>query len=552
MTLPGETELKASLETLVVEMRELRMQLEARQRADIVNARLAAIVESSDDAIISKSLDGIVATWNAGATRIFGYTSAEMVGQPILRLLPADRKAEEQNILERLRRGERVDHFNTVRVAKDGHLIDVSLTISPIRDSSGKIVGASKIARDITAQRRYESELAKAKEAAEQANAAKDQFLAVLSHELRTPLMPVLAGLTLMERGGLSAAEIASEIVSMRRHVGLEVQLIDDLLDHTRIGRGKVRLQREFVDVHDLLGAVVSMCRPDLDAKGIQVVFNRGAEAAFLWGDGRRLHQVFWNLIKNALKFTPAGGTIVVRTDNHGLELIVQVTDSGIGISPEQISRIFQPFEQGDSSIARQFGGLGLGLSISKSFVELHEGRIEVRSEGRGKGATFTVVLPHAMVRPVLSPNVPAPRAHRAGHSRSVLLVEDHADTRRLLSRLLRSRGHRVDTADSIAEAKLLLATNVYEVLVSDIGLPDGSGMELMNVARPGTYGIAVTGFGMPEDERQSLEAGFSLHLAKPVNPEKLEAAIESAPVNAGMAALSANDAPERINAPAG
>jgi PAS domain S-box-containing protein len=526
----GIPDLSPQLDRILAELCVLREQQEARSALDILNARLAAIVESSDDAIISKSLQGIIQTWNAGATRIFGYTAAEMIGQPILKLLPDDRKHEEVAILERLCRGERMDHFVTQRVSKDGRIIDVSLTISPIRDASGNVVGASKIARDITQQRRYEADLKAAKDEAERANAAKDQFLAVLSHELRTPMMPVLAGLTLIERGTLSPEELAQEIASMRRHVALEVQLIDDLLDHTRISRGKVQLQREITDVHELLRAVIAMCRPEFAAKDLEIFLHPGAEAGHVWGDAKRLHQVFWNLVKNAIKFTPAGGRIVIRTTNHGSTLIVQVTDTGIGIAPDQVDRIFQPFEQGGRVITRQFGGLGLGLAISKSFVELHDGRLEASSEGRGKGATFTVTLPHAMVQPLPPGPSVRPSGRKPIHARTVLLVEDHPDTRRLLARILQGRGHRVDTAGTVAEAAGLLEKKQYDVLVSDIGLPDGSGVDVMRVARRNgkTWGIAVSGFGMPEDEKQSREAGFSLHIAKPVDPEQLEAAIET------------------------
>jgi PAS domain S-box-containing protein len=538
---PHTPDVAAHLEHIRAELRALREQQETRRQIDILNARLAAIVESSDDAIISKSLQGIVMTWNEGATRIFGYSAAEMVGQPIMKLLPPERAHEEHNILERLCRGERVDHFVTQRVARDGRVIDVSLTISPIRDTSGNIIGASKIARDITQQRRHESELKAAKDEAERANAAKDHFLAVLSHELRTPMMPVLAGLTLIERGNVPPEELSREIASMRRHVALEVQLIDDLLDHTRISRGKVQLQREITDVHELLRAVVAMCRPESAAKDIEILLLPGADAAHVWGDSKRLHQVFWNLVKNAVKFTPAGGRIVLRTTNHGTQLIVQVIDTGIGILPDQSERIFQAFEQGDRLITRQFGGLGLGLAISRSFVELHDGRLEASSAGRGKGSTFTVTLPHAMVQPLPPGPTVRPSGRKVIHTRTILLVEDHPDTRRLLARILQGRGHRVDTAGTVAEAAGLLEKKQYDVLVSDIGLPDGSGVDVMRLARSrgNAFGIAVSGFGMPEDEEQSREAGFSLHIAKPVDPEKLEAAIESLGLSVARGSLA-------------
>ncbi len=542
-----EEEILAAMQDLKEEVASLRGDVEARQRADELNSKLAAIVESSDDAIISKTLEGIVMTWNSGAERIFGYTAAEMIGQSILKIVPADRKEEEPKILERLRRGERVDHFATIRQAKDGRLLHVSLTISPVRNAAGKIIGASKIARDITRQMEIEEELKRSKEDAERLNAEKDQFLAVLSHELRTPLMPVLAGLSLIEGRKLTERELLDEVVTMRRNVELEAQLIDDLLDHTRISRGKIQLKREMTNLHELVDAVVGMCEHEIRSKDLSVAQQLSATKHYAIMDPKRVQQVLWNLVKNAIKFTAKGGWVEIRTLNvpaHGgangsdmatvdETLVVEVQDSGIGISPELIHRIFHPFEQGSMTITKRFGGLGLGLSISRSFVEMHGGRLEATSEGRGRGATFRMVLPGAMVRPKEVPIVPvaSARGERVHGGLRVLLVEDHADTRRMLARLLRERGYRVEQAGTVAEARERVELGSYDVLVSDIGLPDGSGLEVMEHARrmrggEDQRGIAVSGFGTPEDEKASRDAGFRMHLAKPIDVDRLDKAI--------------------------
>jgi PAS domain S-box-containing protein len=524
-----------ALEELRKEVRELRLQNQGRRDADIVNARLAAIVDSSDDAIVSKTLEGIVTTWNNGAVRIFGYRPEEIIGKPINILIPANRQEEEPRILERLARGERVDHFATQRMTKDGRLIDVSLTISPVRNGQGQIVGASKIARDITEQRQHENELKAAKDAAEQANSAKDHLLAVLSHELRTPLMPLMTTLSLIEKGMVSGPELVQEAASMRRHLQLECQLIDDLLDHTRISRGKIQLARNIVDAHQLVQAVLKMCDSEFTQKHLQIEVDLQAQAQFVLADGRRLQQVLWNLMKNAVKFTPKGGRIIIRSFNGGPDgelLHISVTDTGIGIASDAIQRIFNPFEQENQMITRRFGGLGLGLAISKSFMELHHGRLDVSSPGRGKGATFTLTLPEATMAAPVAPLHQSPQPGSGVRAR-ILLVEDHEETRRLMSRLLGSYGHEVRVAENVAVAIEDLKGNGYDVIISDIGLPDGSGLDVIKYAReqaqarghgPGSVrGIAVSGFGSEDDERLSRNAGFDAHLVKPIDIERLD-----------------------------
>jgi len=524
-------QLLAEIESLNARIVELLRQAKAGVREGEAQARLAAIVESSDDAIVSKTLQGIIMTWNKGAERIFGYTAAEVVGKAINIIIPPDRQHEEPKILERLGRGERVDHFETIRMRKDGRLINVSVTISPVRDATGRIIGASKVARDITLQKQFEKELKEAKDAAEAANRAKDHFLSVLSHELRTPLTPVLAAMSYMEAQPGLPEDVRSQVGMVRRNVETEARLVDDLLDLTRIARGKISLHFEAVDVHEVLRAAVKMLQPEIDAKGLEVTIGLRARQHHVWADPGRLQQVFLNLLSNAVKFTPAGGTIAVRTSElEGGRVRVEVSDTGIGIEPEAFPRLFAAFEQAERS--RRFGGLGLGLSIAKSLVEMHGGTmhggtIRATSEGRDRGATFTVELGTTQ----------GPKAGQASAALSaiqplayrVLLVEDHTDTRQVLERLLTSFGCVVSSAGSVAEAVRLADQGEYDVLISDIGLPDGSGMQVMEHVRGrrAMKGIALTGYGQDEDLRRSREAGFETHLTKPVNFQVLRETIK-------------------------
>jgi PAS domain S-box-containing protein len=502
---------------------------------EATRSRLAAIVESSDDAIVSKTLEGIVTSWNMGAERVFGYTADEMVGRPITKLIPADRLDEEPQILARLRQGERVDHFETVRRRKDGELIDVSVTISPVRDGTGRIIGASKIARDVSAQKLIQRELRAAKEAADAANRAKDQFLSVLSHELRTPLTPVLAAISFIEENpSIAPALLVEQIGMIRRNVETEARLVDDLLDLTRITRGKVELHFEAVNGHAVVRDALAMVQADADAKHLSVSTHFGASEPHVWADPGRLQQVLWNLLSNAVKFTPENGSIAVRTSDAaggggGGTFCVEIRDSGVGIDREFLPRLFMPFEQGETTITRRFGGLGLGLSIVKSIMDMHGARVAATSEGVGRGATFTIELPTApksagsrptLAGPMPSSEDPAPPTA----TRRILLVEDHADTRFIMARLLTSFGFAVTTAGTVREAIDLAEGKQFDLLISDIGLPDGSGMDIMRHLRQTQpiKGIALSGYGLDDDLRRSAEAGFAQHITKPINVHTL------------------------------
>jgi len=313
----------------------------------------------------------------------------------------------------------------------------------------------------------------------------------------------------------------------IRRNVELEARLIDDLLDLTRISKGKVQLNLDEVDAHLLLRSALEICQADIDKKNLALVIEFAAEKASLQADPARLQQIFWNLIKNAVKFTPEGGRLEIRTENRDGELRVAISDTGMGIDAESLPKIFNAFEQGERT---QFGGLGLGLAISKTLVETHHGTLIAESEGRDKGATFTAVFPLSETtgdaKQNASPAVPV--AHKAMR---VLLVEDHEDTNRSLTQLLRRRGYHVQPAHSVQTALEAAAQERFDVLISDIGLPDGSGIDLMAKLKDDhpIFGIALTGFGMEDDLRKSHEVGFNHHLVKPVDLNRLDALIQQA-----------------------
>lgn len=499
-----------------------------RKQAEASTARLAAIVESSTDAIVGKDLRGIVTSWNSGAELIFGYTSAEMIGQPVARLIPAERQAEEVEILRKIGAGETIKSFETIRVRKDGTKVPISVTISPIKDASGKIIGGSKIARDISESKKNETALREAKNAAETANQSKDRFLAVLSHELRTPLTPVLMVASALEHDPDLRPQVREDIVMIKRNVELETKLIDDLLDLSRITSGKVELKSEAVDLNATVRQVCAICQSQVADQQVQLRVDLKEDVAVISADPARLQQVLWNVLKNAIKFTPAQGTVLVRTARISPDRCeVRVQDSGIGIPPDMLPRIFNAFEQGDAHITRQFGGLGLGLAISRALVELHGGTIRAESQGEGRGATFIVELPGQP--PAAALEVPGPTEALPGVTPlRLLLVEDHADTARTLARMLKAKGFAVVAAGDVASAIAAAERENFDVLVSDLGLPDGDGYEVMRAVRARRLvpGIAMSGYGMEEDMRRTAEAGFTEHLVKPVSVALLIAAI--------------------------
>jgi signal transduction histidine kinase/ActR/RegA family two-component response regulator len=408
----------------------------------------------------------------------------------------------------------------------------------PIRNDQGQIERWFGTCTDIDALTRLTAEREhllererRARADAEAANREKDKFLAVLSHELRTPLSPVVMTIPAMEMDAEMPFKFREDLAMIRRNIDLEVKLIDDLLDLSRVTSGKLRLQMQSVHVHDLLRHVIHSSMNDTLGKHLHIRHELQATNDHLMADPSRLQQVFWNLIRNAIKFTPDGGDIIVGTRDAEDEgrMLIEIKDSGVGIPPNVLPRIFDAFEQGDVRTTRQFGGLGLGLAIAKAVLEMHGGRISAASDGCDKGSVFTVELVTASTEFAAEPqpdatkeSMPSARVCR------LLLVEDHPDTARTMAKLLRSSGYDVRTAHSVASALQLAASETFDLVVSDIGLPDATGYELMEEikARYGIRGIALSGYGMEEDTTKSRDAGFAEHVTKPVNVAHLESVI--------------------------
>ena len=489
------------------------------------------LVDSVEEyAIYLLDPNGDIITWNTGAEKIKGYSAKEIVGKHFTCFYTADDVAAgkpQRNLLEAARRGYIRDQG--LRVRKDGSTFEAEVVITALRDGTGEIRGFSKVTRDITDQiraREFEAE----KIAAQKASKAKDDFLAALSHELRTPLTPALAAATYLEDNAEKLPpEFAEDIEIIKRNVQLQARLIDDLLDLTRIARGKLHLELEDCDAHTIVRNALETASSAIAAKKLKVATKLEAKEHHIRADCIRLQQVFWNLINNAVKFTSPGGEITVRTFNDKqARFHFEIVDTGIGIEPQRVASLFQPFEQADPSVTRQFGGLGLGLAISKRLVDLHGGTIEAESRGRSFGATFKVTL-DTLPEAAAASGVKNRIAGKGSKPLRILLVEDHQDTRRALSRLLTHFGHRVVTTGTVATAKQIVGSDQIDVLLCDIGLPDGSGYEVAAQARAKRRikAIALTGFGTERDVLRSKEAGFDFHLVKPVNFQELQSVLD-------------------------
>ncbi len=649
---------------------ELEVVRGERSAAEETRARLAAIVESSDDAIVSKTLDGVITSWNRAAEQMFGFTAAEAVGRHITLIIPPERRAEEDEVLARLRRGEKVDHFETVRQAKDGRRLIISLTVSPIRDATGRVIGASKVARDITERKVAEAmlrlsearfralaeaspaliwrldpqgrvtyvnprfrdyfgattnplgdgwrgllhpddaaaylaavetaqrdrarlegvarlrgergswrwieshalpifgrddeyqghvgisldvtERKHAEEALLESDRHKNEFLAMLAHELRNPLAPIRSSLEVMKQlaGGptrLDAAPadgsagldpqrvLASALQTMERQVGHMVRLVDDLLDLARISRGKIALRWGRVDlasvVHHAVEAVRSLC----DGMSHELTVALPPHPVCLNGDPTRLAQIVSNLLNNACKFTPRGGRVsltVTEEPSPGAScpgVVISVRDTGIGMSADQLPRMFEAFAQADSSLERTGSGLGIGLTLVKTLVQMHGGTVEACSAGIGQGSELLVHLPTAT-----GASPPAPAATiaaaptPAAAPRRILVVDDNRDSAESLAMLLELHGHQAFQAHDGLEA-LEAATRLRpDVILLDIGLPTLNGYETARRIREQLADakpvlVALTGWGQEEDRRRSEEAGFDAHMVKPVDYRALE-----------------------------
>jgi PAS domain S-box-containing protein len=506
-------------------LRARERQYELRDRVEDM-AILAAIVTSSDDAIISKSLDNIIRTWNGSAERMFGYTEAEAVGNPITLIVPAERRAEERMIHERIIRGERVDHFETVRVCKDGRLLDISLTMSPIHDANGRVVGASKVSRDITHQKAIEQAL-------RDADRRKDEFLATLAHELRNPLAPIRNSLHILKLLENLPPEVEHLSAIMERQVNHMVRLVDDLMEVSRITRGKIELRKEPVDLAAVLKSAIETSQPLIDGSGHRLHTAVPSLPMTVDGDPVRIAQIFANLLNNAAKYTRPGGHIWLSVRAESDAAVVAIRDSGVGISKEMLPRIFDLFAQDHSAQDLSQGGLGIGLTLVQSLVRMHGGTITVNSPGRGQGSEFIVRLP---LMPTPEPPAGAPEpAHAAPATPAlrVLVVDDNPDAADSLGRLLALLGAQVHTVHDGAAALKALDTFRPSLVLLDIGMPQMDGYEVARHIRKLDPNkemmlIALTGWGQDEDRNRSFSAGFDHHLVKPTDIEALQELIKS------------------------
>lgn len=504
--------------------------------------RLAAIVDSTDDAIVSKDLNGIVTSWNAAAEALFGFSASEMIGQSIRRVIPDERQTEEDDVLFRIRHGERVERYETIRRRKDGTLFAISLTVSPIRSHDGTVIGASKIARDITERKRAEEERQHLLGIARASSRMKDEFLATLSHELRTPLNAIVGYVRMMQAGLLTSEKQGRALDTVARNITSLTQIVEDVLDVSRIISGKVRLDMQSVELPALVEEAVTTMRPAAEAKGVRFEMMMDPRTPPVSGDPERLRQILWNLLSNAVKFTERGGRVQVRLERVRSHVEITVSDTGVGIPEEFLPHVFERFRQADASFTREHGGLGLGLAIARHLVDLHGGGIFVASGGRGKGSTFRIELPVRIVHG----DVPLDeREHaQAGATGAritvpqlrgirILAVDDDHDALALVREILETTGATVVTADSATQALESLERNKPDVLLADLGMPQMNGFQLIDRVRRSEHpeirqipAAALTAYARSEDRARALRSGFQMHLAKPIDPGELMAAV--------------------------
>ncbi|WP_144113775.1 response regulator [Paraburkholderia sp. BCC1886] len=496
---------------------------------------------------LSEALPHLVLTCNATGDCDFlskqwydytGLAESSVYGMAWLDAVhPDDRETVRRNWLKTLS-GDGGDYHHEMRLRRhDGEYRWFDARVVGMRDAEGVVAKWFGSWTDIHSQREAIEERERllaseqaARQTAEEANRAKDRFLAMLSHELRTPLTPVLAGASVLEMIPDLPDQARASVRMIRRNVELEARLIDDLLDLTRVANGKLRLSLETVDVHDVMDSVLELFRSEIQVKQQDVHVHKDARHHYVLADRARLQQMLWNLIRNAAKFTPDGGHIYVRTRDERMHLQISVEDTGIGIEAAQIGKLFNAFEQGNQNMTRQFGGLGLGLAITKALTDVHGGTVVAQSPGAHCGATFTITLPTAAEPAQTSPVIVPDAIHPSGLL-TILLIEDHADTAEVMAQLIQSLGHDVTTVGRVDDALAATQLKRFDLIVSDVGLPDGTGLDFIKAFRvhSDAPAVALTGFGTDEDVRRCLSAGFNSHLTKPVNFGQLETMIEGA-----------------------
>ncbi len=483
-----------------------------------------------DYSVATLDCDGNIESWNRASETLFGYSSAEIIGTSCARFFTVDATSSACTDLELLQReldyaasaGSRASKYWQLR--KDGSRFYASVLTTAIRNVDGSLRGFSRIVSDTTDSRIAADLLQAAKEQAEAANAAKDRFLAVLSHELRNPLSPIAVAAHIVELEKDLSDSARSAVAMIKRNVELEARLIDDLLDISRIVNDKLILELQPVDLVALVDSAVDMFRSEADARHIHLQFETSVPNALVYGDPARLQQIISNLLKNALKFTGSQGRVMVNVEHCAADkYAVTVTDTGAGIRRDNLEKIFVAFEQGDDTRAANRGGLGLGLAIANSLAQKHGGTLTVHSEGLGQGATFALTL--QCYEPVVNgPGRIVANAPAVARWLRILLVEDNIDMCLALQVLLRQFGHAVDIAMNVLDARTILRNQTFDVLITDMGLPDGDGLEVLSEYRNcgGTFAIALTGYGMDSDIQRCLAAGFTEHMTKPVDIDML------------------------------
>ena len=488
-----------------------------RLAADHERSRLAAIVESSNDAIIGATLPGVVNSWNGGATKLFGYTADEMKGQSLQAVLPTGIAAH-LSAFDRADSDAEHSHFESTAMRKDGQRITISVTVSPVCDQNGVVVGCSTVARDISERKRAE-------EALREADRRKDEFLAVLAHELRNPLAPIRTAVQFLRIKGSSDTALQSAREIIERQVRHMVRLVDDLLEVSRITRGKISLHKEHIELEAIFAHATEAAQPLINAAHHKLSVAIQSRSIEVYADITRISQVLLNLLNNAAKFTPPGGHIELWAEVKENIVEIHVRDNGIGIAPEQEEQIFELFYQSDREQVHARGGLGIGLTLARTMTRLHDGELRVVSGGVGQGSEFILQLPIA--HPRASTIAPPVQDRVTSRSNRILVVDDNVDAANSLAMLLLSEGHEVKAVYSGMQALDVLEVFAPDVVVLDIGMPSMSGYEVARRIRTMQQGqapllIALTGWGQASDKRRAADAGFDEHLTKPVDPNVL------------------------------
>ena len=538
---------------------EVRDHLEQRRQAEERLTRDAMLLSKVQDSVILTDLNGIVTFWNEGATRLFGFEPSEMIGRPIADRLPEGSRGAAREWIKRIAEGDGNIEFNGewLDQRKDGSPVWIEAVTRRVSDGSGQPFGIMGVSRDISERKRAEQERQallsaeqRAREDAERASRMKDEFLATLSHELRTPLNAILGWSQILADGPKDAEDLSEGLRTIERNARAQTQIIEDLLDMSRIISGRVRLDVQRIDLASVVRSAIETTKPAADAKGIRLQAVLDPSAGPVSGDPNRLQQVMWNLLTNAIKFTPKGGRVQVVLERVNSHLEVSVTDTGEGIGLEFLPHVFDRFRQADASTTRRHGGLGLGLAIVKQLVELHGGSVCAKSLGAGQGSTFSVALPLTAVHPEPEPALERRHPYVATGSAAavlpddlclrlkgvkVLVVDDEPDARGLLRRLLEDCNAVVSTAESADEAMRRVTEERPDVLVSDIGMPGEDGYSLIRRVRAlgGENGgnvpaVALTAYARAEDRVKSVLAGFQMHIAKPVEPAEVIAMVAS------------------------